>query len=223
MRSAAFSICLFLTLPVLADEGHSKHGTAFDSGMRTKPWVMQGIGSSPFRITTKNPEVQKWYDQANALLHSFWFEEAERSLRWCHKLEPENPMVYLGLAQTGMNWFSIGRRDPQMKRYFDFLAEATKRKSAASERERMYIDAWNAGWNSKDNNAKRLCEALERIVAKYPDDIEAKAQLAFYSIEGNQKRSYELIDQVLAAKPKHTGAHPGRLHNSEGLDKHKAR
>lgn len=222
MRSAAFSLCLLVTLPVLADEGHSKHGTAFDSGMRTKPWVMQGIGSSPFKITTKNPEVQKWYDQANALLHSFWFEEAERSLRWCHKLEPENPMVYFGLAQTGMNWFSIGRRDPQMKRYFDFLAEATKRKSAASERERMYIDAWNAGWNAKGDGTKHLCDALEKIISKYPDDIEAKAQLAFYSIGGNQKRSYELIDQVLAVNPMHPGAHHARIHNSDGRDNAKA-
>ncbi len=222
MRSAAFSLCLIVTLPLLADEGHSKHGTAFDSGMRTKPWVMQGIGSSPFKITTKNPEVQKWYDQGNALLHSFWFEEAERAFRWCHKLEPENPMVYFGLAQTGMNWFSIGRRDPQMKRFFDFLAEATKRKSAASERELMYIDAWNAGWKGKGDGPKLICDALEKIVSKYPDDIEAKAQLAFYSIGGNQKRSYELIDQVLAVNPMHPGAHHARIHNSDGRDNAKA-
>ena len=40
--------------------GHSKHGTAFDTGMRTKPWKMEGIGHSPFPITTSNPEVQEF-------------------------------------------------------------------------------------------------------------------------------------------------------------------
>jgi peroxiredoxin len=222
MRSVASVLCLFMALPLLADEGHSKHGTAFDSGMRTKPWVMPGIGSSPFKITTKNPETQKWYDQGNALLHSFWFEEAERSFRWSHKLEPENPMVYFGLARCGLNWFSAGSQDPALKRYLDFLAEATKRKIYASERERMYIDAWNAGWNSKDNQVKRLCDALEKIIAKYPDDIEAKAQLAFFIIGTNTERSEELVKQVLAVNPMHPGAHHARIHNWDGRDSAKA-
>lgn len=222
MRNVASLLLLSLAIVVFADEGHSKHGSAFDSGMRTKPWVMEGIGSAPFKITTKNPEVQKWYDQGNALLHSFWFEEAERSFRWCHKLEPENPMIYLALAQCGMNWFTIGSRDPSLKRYQDFLSEANKRKAAASDRERMYIEAWNAGWKAKGDSTKLLCDVLEKIVKKYPDDIEAKAQLAFYSIGGNQKRSYELIDQVLAANPMHPGAHHARIHNSDGRDNAKA-
>lgn len=222
MRNVASLLLLSLAIVVFADEGHSKHGSAFDSGMRTKPWVMEGIGSAPFKITTKNSEVQKWYDQGNALLHSFWFEEAERSFRWCHKLEPENPMVYFGLAQTGMNWFSVGQRNPQMKRYFDFLAEATKRKAAASDRERMYIDAWNAGWNAKGDNRKLICDALEKIVKKYPDDIEAKAQLAFYSIGPKPEKDEELIKEILAVNPMHPGAHHARIHNWDGRDSAKA-
>ena len=57
------------------DKGHSAHGSAFDSGPRQKPWIMEGIGVAPFPITTKNPEVQQWFNQGNALLHSFWFYE----------------------------------------------------------------------------------------------------------------------------------------------------
>jgi hypothetical protein len=53
-----------------ADEGpgHSRHGTAFDSGLRQKPWKMEGIGHSHFPITTKVPDVQEWFDQGNTLL-----------------------------------------------------------------------------------------------------------------------------------------------------------
>ncbi len=29
---------------------------------------MEGIGHAPFPITAKNPEVQTWFDQGNALL-----------------------------------------------------------------------------------------------------------------------------------------------------------
>src|SRR5262245_8498635 len=75
-------------------QGHSRHGTAFDSGPREKPWQMKDIGAEyvKFPITTKNPEVQTWFTQGVTLLHSFWDFEAERSFRWCLKLEPENAM-----------------------------------------------------------------------------------------------------------------------------------
>jgi len=222
MRSVASLLLISFTVVALSDEGHSKHGTAFDSGMRTKPWMMNGIGSAPFPITAKSTEVQKWYDQGNALLHSFWFEEAERSFRWCHKLDPENPMVYLGLAQCGLNWFSIGSKDPMLKRYLDFLAEANKRKAFATNRERMYIDAWNAGWRAKGDNRQLIRAALERIVKKYPDDIEAKAQLAFYTIGFDENRSDDLVKQVLAVNPMHPGAHHARIHNWDARDNAKA-
>lgn len=160
--------------------GHSEHGAAFDSGMRQKPWRMEGIGNAPFPITTKNPEVQQWYDQANALLHSFWFEEAERTFRWCHKLEPENAMVYWGLARCGMNWLSLRLRfiqkNPSWQRYRDFLEEAVKRKEGLPERERLYIEAWDAVFARKeDEQEATLVRKLQEICLKYPDDVEAKA------------------------------------------------
>src|ERR1700687_5402615 len=53
--------------------GHSMQCDAFDEGPRQKPWAMDGIGKTHFPITAKNPEVQKWFDQGNTLLHSFWY------------------------------------------------------------------------------------------------------------------------------------------------------
>ena len=63
--------------------GHSTHGPAFDEGPRGKPSTLDGIGRTHFAITTKNPEVQAWFDQGHTLLHSYWFYEAERAFRWC--------------------------------------------------------------------------------------------------------------------------------------------
>ena len=102
--------CLLLPCPlsafqgadstIFAKLGHSQHGEAFDTGPREKPWPIAGIGVAHFPITTKNPEVQHWFDQGNALLHSFWDYEAERAFRWCLKLEPDNAMAYWGLARA---------------------------------------------------------------------------------------------------------------------------
>src|SRR4051812_43364749 len=69
-------------------QGHSHIGPAWDAGPRQKPWPITGIGEANFAITTGNPEVQKWFNQGNALLHSFWYWEAERAFRWAQKLEP---------------------------------------------------------------------------------------------------------------------------------------
>ncbi len=193
--------------------------------MRTKPWKMAGIGSAPFKITSLNPEVQGWYDQGNALLHSFWFEEAERSFRWCHKLDPENAMVYFGLARCGLQWFTAGAgKDPSLKRYHEFLQEAVKRKATVSERERMYIEAWDASWSMNGDAATRvLISRLEQICQKYPDDLEAKAQLAFFTIGKWSPLANEfLVQSIFRVNPKHPGAHHARIHNWDGKDGHQA-
>lgn len=222
-----YLIALFLlagVLPATADDdpGHSKHGSAFDSGMRTRPWVMQGIGNAPFPITTKNSEVQKWFDQGNALLHSFWFEEAERSFRWCLKLDPDCAMAYWSLARCGFNWFTIHGPDYDEKefgRYRMFLREAVRRKDKVTERERMYIEAWDAAVApGVSDGDKVLVGSLQGIVIKYPDDLEAKALLALFNIgKGSAFANQMLIDQVLAKNPMHPGAHHAAIHNWDGV------
>ncbi len=203
--------------------GHSMRGHAFDEGPRQKPWKMDGIGKVHFPITTSVPEVQEWFDQGVALLHGFWFYEAERSFRWCVKLDPECAMAYWGLALSTER--SEGRADP-------FLAEAAKRKNAVSERERLWIEAWvdaQAPWlagrfekkpesaasgPAADGPEKKLIERLEHIVLRYPDDLEAKAFYLLASLwTGSRIANEALIQQVLEQAPEHPGAHHYRIHN----------
>ena len=108
---------------ILEKLGHSHFGEAFDTGPREKPWVMEGGSASRAfaRSPRRNPEVQKWFDQGNALLHSFADFDAERAFRWCLKLEPDNAMVYWGLARAS----SIGSSGE--KRAQEMIREAVKR------------------------------------------------------------------------------------------------
>ena len=84
---------------------------------RATPIRALALGKSHFPIKTTIPEVQQWFDQGVALLHSFWYYEAERSFRWRLKLEPDNAMAYWGLAKAVSG-----------ERAQDFLREAVKRK-----------------------------------------------------------------------------------------------
>jgi hypothetical protein len=64
LRAVFIAVALLGVLPaVSADDepGHSHHGAAFDSGLRQRPWHMEGIGKTHFPITTKVPEVQEWF------------------------------------------------------------------------------------------------------------------------------------------------------------------
>ena len=226
-----FLLFLLVLAPscVFADDtpGHSKHGSAFDSGMRTRPWVINGIGDTPFPITTKSPEVQTWFNQGNALLHSFWFEEAERSFRWSHKLDPDNAMVYWSLARCGFNWFTIGAPnydDKNFDRYKAFLSEAVRRKSKVTERERLYIEAWEKAFAPQEKaRAKTMCSALQQIVIRFPEDVEAKSLLALFNIgQGSALANELLIQQVLAKNPLHPGAHHASIHNWDGVSSDQA-
>jgi peroxiredoxin/tetratricopeptide (TPR) repeat protein len=193
--------------------GHSAHGAAFDVGPREKPWVMDGIGVAHFPITTKNPEVQKWFDQGNALLHSFWDYEAERAFRWCLKLEPDNAMAYWGLTRASLMRGLGGKTRPA-----DMIREAVKRKDKVSPREQLYIDAMAAQVlpdpvSGKDGDEDKAQKLLESLVVRYPDDMEARALLA-YNMMGRDRYGTELmIREILAKQPDHPGAHHYRIHN----------
>jgi peroxiredoxin/cytochrome c-type biogenesis protein CcmH/NrfG len=198
---------------ILGKLGHSSHGEAFDVGPREKPWVIEGIGEAHFPITTKNPEVQKWFDQGNALLLSFWDYEAERAFRWCLKLEPDNAMAYWGLARASQIRGLGGNGRPA-----DMIREALKRKANVSPREQLYIDAMAAQVltdpiTGQDGDRDKARKILETLCVRYPDDMEARAMLAL-STMGNDRYGTELmIREILAKQPDHPGAHHYRIHN----------
>lgn len=190
--------------------GHSKLGEAFDEGPRERPTKIEGIGHTTFAITTSKPEVQEWFNQGHTLLHSFWFFEAERAFRWAVKLDPDAPMPYWGLART-----ADGDRAKA------FIREASSRKHRGSERERDFIDAWALQFEEgaeNDSARRKFHRALERLIVKYPNDLEAKALYAYESMGQNRIGVELLIRQVLTAAPDHPGAHHYRIHNWDDED-----
>lgn len=217
MLSVVFAslLCQQPTVAQNVGFGHSSHGSAYDQGLRTKPWKIEGIGNVHMPITAKTPEVQMWFDQGVALLHSFWYEEAERSFRWCLKLDPKCAMAYWGLAQC--------RSDLTTE-----IDKAVPLEDGISDREKMYIEAWaknpytNAGQPTdygRKSVGTPLMLAISKIIAKYPDDIEAKAQYAWLAQGSDSSYSVQaIIDQILAVNPLHPGALHAAIHNWDYSD-----
>jgi peroxiredoxin len=162
MPKTAPTIALLIVLvPVFAARGdqellpgHSHFGEAFDRGPRRSAYLMGGTGNIHFPVSSKNPLVQKFIEQGIGQLHGFWYREAERSFREAARLDPNCGIAYWGMSQAAVR---------NKTRAAQFAAEANKHRAGLSPREQMYLDALSKG------------SGYGELIAKYPDDLEAKA------------------------------------------------
>lgn len=176
------------------EAGHSMHGEAFNEGPRQAAYLMEGMGNIQFDISTSQPLAKKFFNQGVAQLHGFWYYEAERSFRQAATLDPDCAMCYWGMALANVN---------NRKRAEGFIAKAVERKSNASPREQLYIQAASRRFQeptsgkkpSKKEIAQNYTRDLEEIVLKYPDDIEGRALLALQLWE-NERNDLPLVSHV---------------------------
>jgi tetratricopeptide (TPR) repeat protein len=166
---------------------------------------------------------ERFFDQGLALLHSFWSYEADRSFERAAQLDPECAMAQWGIAMASVN---EKRRDEAVKRAKELAAKA-------SERERLYIEAVEARYQGErttiQNNgflgaSEAYQKAMRKIVAFYPDDLEAKLFLALalmsgYERDGTPKpgtvEAIALLQVALAKDPKNLAAHHYMIHATE--------
>jgi peroxiredoxin len=196
--------------------GHSQHGEAFNDGPRQAAVLMNGMPAITFSITTKKPDAQKFFTQGVAQQHGFAYFEAERSFRQANAIDPDAAMPYWGMAMANVN---------NEKRAKAFIAKAVGLKSKASKREQLWIETLEhfyreAKDDKRDKRQRQLdyISDLESLVHDFPEDIEAKAFLAWKTWDarkdipiGSKQAVDALLDQVFAAQPMHP-AHHYRIH-----------
>lgn len=191
--------------------GHSFHGEAFNEGPRQRAYLMPGTGKIYFGVTTEHPDVKAFVEQGIGQLHGFWYFEAERSFRQAAMLDPDCAIAYWGMAMANAN---------NNKRAVAFIEEAVERKDKAGRLECMFIDALHDYLTGKGNSkekAERYVAAFEKMVAEFPDDIEAHAFYAYalYRHRTSVKMEYEdvekVLQDVLAKEPMHP-VHHYRIH-----------
>ena len=190
--------------PVKPAFGHSMQGEAFNEGPRQKAVLMKGIPKIEFPTSTKNRQAQRFFEQGVAQIHAYWYFEAERSFRQAAGLDPEFAMAYWGMARANAN---------NKTRAKGFAQKAKAKRDRANPREQGYIDAISLFANGKNED---YVAALRKLVADYPLDVEATAQLAHELQERaldkpRQDEVERLTQEVLAANPMHP-IHHYRIH-----------
>ncbi len=209
MRKLMWLICIVIVLcgAALADEGHHDEVT------------QEQLGTVHFPVTCTN-EAQKTFEKGVALLHSFWYEEAEKTFLDVEKQDPKCAMAHWGVAMSLWHQLWDQPNAATIKRASEELHKADKTHSGAeTARERDYIAAIHAFYSDSEKldhqaRAQAYSAAMEKVYERYPEDHEAAA---FYALSllasependttfANRKKAAAILEKLFASEPNHPG------------------
>jgi len=177
------------------------------------PIRMSGIGNAHIEITATR-EAQMWFDQGLNLLHDFWDYESACAFEQGVRVDPQCAMCYWGLYKAESFYHSTAQGLASHS-----LAQAVALKEHGSARERLFVDAAAAhdqARHSPDPNSfySREQDLLRKIVADYPEDLQARIFLA----NAGGKDSLAVLESVLKEDPENSAANHYYIHALEASD-----
>jgi len=166
--------------------------------------------------------VQPQLERAVALLHSFWFREADKAFRQVLEGDPGCAIATWGIATVLIgNTFATGPTPAQAQQAREAI-ERGRAIGAKTERERLFIEAVHAYYALYPERPHRarmqaLSEAFESLAARFPADDETQIFSALY-LASTQDPSEQTFAATLKAAAiledqyrKHPD-HPGVAH-----------
>ena len=158
--------------------------------------------------------VQKPIERGVAMLHSFWYEEAEKEFEQIEKDDPQCAIANWGVAMS--LWHQLWNR-PELavlQRGGEQLKHAEHLRETA--REKDYIKALEAFYQhpkrSYEKRATAYSSAMQKVMQRNPDDHEAAAfyalsLLAADSDKDNTSRTKAaaVLEKLFVEEPQHPG------------------
>lgn len=179
------------------------------------------LGTVHFPVSC-TPAAQAQFDQAVAMLYSFWYEEAEKKFTEVTVTDPNCAMGYWGIAMSLFHPLWATPTPPADLKKGSEALQKTETLDIKTEREKDYIAAVEAYYKDYDTvsqDARKVAfeKAMEKVYVQNPDDPQAAV---FYSLSliataspkdktyANQKKALMLLRKVYAQEPDN----PGVLH-----------
>ena len=232
---AVFTAALVLSFPAgrAGAQGHGEHGPAA-AGAATSPKLMTGLSDHTHPIATTNPEAQKYFDMGLKLSFAFNKEEAERAFCKAAELDPKAAMPHWGVAYALGPDINTPRDPARDKGAAEAIGKARLLAPGAPEAERAYIEAMSVRYSTDAKaDLRKLDEAyrdaMKRLVAKYPDDLDAATiyaesimDLSPWKVWGPDGKPgadtpelVAVLESVLRRDPEHIGANHLYIHAVE--------
>jgi hypothetical protein len=185
------------------------------------------FGMVSFNATVPST-LQKGFNTAIALLHSFEYDEAEKMFAKIIDEAPDCAMAYWGVAMSNFHplWDPPSAAELQKGAQAIQIARSIKNKT---KRESDYIEAIAKFYENADqlDHRSRVLnfeKAMETVYKSYPDDIEATV---FYALALNaaadltdktyarQRKAFELLNPIFQQNPLHPGIAHYIIHNMD--------
>jgi hypothetical protein len=176
------------------------------------------LGQVSFPVSC-NAEAQARMNRAVAMLHSYWFPEALRTFESVAQADPGCGIAHWGAALSHFgNPMGGGSGAPGQAAGWA-AAQKGAAAGARDDRDRAYIDAAVILFrdHEKVSNRARMQayeKALGAIVARYPQDTEAKIFQAMFMVAtasptdltfAQQKRAAGVLTEMYRQQPRHPG------------------
>ena len=186
------------------------------------------LGSVSFPVSCA-PDVQKPFERGVALLHSFWYEEAEKQFHQIAQDDPKCAMAYWGQAMS--LWHPLWNRPSQSEvQQGAELAAKAKEINGRTQRERQYIAAIAAFYHdpSKFNLEERAREYSAAMQKLYQDNRKDQEAAAFYALSllsssdpehdtelKNWREAIAILTPLFQENPNHPGAAHYLIHAAD--------
>src|SRR5262249_42127964 len=211
----------------LADEGEHHHHAAGE-----------GLGKVHFPISC-GKAAQADFENAVAMMHSFWYEESDKAFAALAAKYPKCAMAQWGVAMSAWHQLWTPPVGEDLKRGAAAAQRAQELASKATPRERDYANAIAAYYKDYEKGApparaQAYSSAMEQVYKKYPNDREAGLfyALSLIAITDPNDKSFThqriagpILKKVFAEEPQHPGVAHYLIHNydyaglaEEGLD-----
>ena len=180
--------------------------------------VPEKLGAVTFP-TSCEPSVEKGFDRAIALLHSFAYSMAEEAFRSVLRHDPHCAMAWWGMAMTHYHqlWEPPSEGDDLSTGATEIRTAANM--SSASRREQRFIAALEIYYRDAEHvavtdRAKRYANAMAELAGDYPKDDEVQIFYALSLIataspadktHANQKRAADILEPIYSRQPEHPG------------------
>lgn len=221
------AVILFSVHIAVAQQDHNMN--ADKSGNISNPAVLiPGLGNYHHKVTTKNKQAQKFFDQGLVLIYAFNHNEAIRSFQKAAELDPMCAMAYWGIAYALGPNYNLPADNDQRKLAYKSMRKAVKHSHHVSQSEKDYIAALSKRYtkdvNSIDQQSLDLAfkNAMKKLHEKYPEDPDAATLYAeslmnlkpwqLWNKDGSPAEGTPEIVSVLESVLKNYPEHPGANH-----------
>jgi tetratricopeptide (TPR) repeat protein len=210
MRSRNFLLALLLATAPLALFGDDTH-QHYDPSTK--------LGTVSFPVPSCSASVQKPFERGAALLHSFWYEEADKQFQAVATQDPHCAMAYWGQAMSLYHELWARPTAATIKQGSELVKKAQSI-GTKTPRERGYIAAmatfYQGGTGKWDfeQHATAYSKAMGKVYHSNPSDHEAAAFYALSLLGSapdndaslvNRKQAISILNNLFERYPDHPG------------------